>query len=48
MTDTRDETAETPERRLERVSRNLSEAAEELQRLVDALWSDLRPNGEST
>lgn len=33
---------ESPEHRLERVSRNLSEAADELQRLVDVLWRDLR------
>lgn len=33
---------EPPEHRLERVSRNLSEAADELQRLVDVLWRDLR------
>lgn len=38
--------AEPLEHRLERVSRNLSEAATELQRLVDLLWKDLRPSGE--
>ncbi len=31
------------EKRLERVSRNLTEAADELQRLVDVLWRDVRP-----
>ncbi len=33
------------EQRLERVSRNLTEAANELQRLVDVLWRDIRPDG---
>ncbi len=39
------EAAEPLERRLERVSRNLTDAASELQRLVDVLWLDIRPDG---
>jgi hypothetical protein len=44
--DTAADAGEPLEHRLERVSRNLSEAAAELQRLVDLLWKDLRPGEE--
>ncbi len=45
MNDTHGEAFEPLERRLERVSRNLTDAAIELQRLVDVLWRDIRPEG---